>query len=323
MRRRDLLLAGAAGALPGAALAWPERPLHLIVAYPPGGVSDETARLLAQGLAARLKVQVLVENRAGAGGVAAMEALARAAPDGHTLCYAAISPLVFAPLLMKPAYDAQRDFQPVMAVMHTPVLLLAGPGVKAAGLPELLAAARAGAPGSLRWATSGLATVGHMVLEQVAQAAGVAITHVPYKGGGQQLNDALGGQFELLSSNVAPQQLQYLRQGRLKAFAVGAPQRLAALPEVPTLAELGFARANLVSTFGIFAPRGIPPARLRRLNAALNELLREPGLAERLAASSNLPGGGSPQDFALRIEQERERALALARLGSGAERQVP
>lgn len=311
MRRRDLLLAAASTALPGLAQAWPDKPLHLLVAYPPGGVSDETARLLAQGLAARLKAPVLVENRAGAGGVAAMEALARAAPDGHTLCYAAISPLVFAPLLMKPAYDARHDFQPVMAVMHTPVLLLAGPSVKAASLPELLAAARTGPPGGLRWATSGLATVGHMVLEQVAQAAGVAITHVPYKGGGQQLNDALGGQFELLSSNVAPQQLQYLRQGRLKALAVGAPQRLAALPEVPTLAELGFARANLVSTFGIFAPRGIPPARLRRLNSALNNLLHEPELAARLTASSNLPGGGSPQDFVRRIEQERERARAL------------
>lgn len=317
-----MLLAGAAGALPGLARAWPDKPLQLLVAYPPGGVSDETARLLAQGLAARLKVQVLVENRAGAGGVAAMEALARAAPDGHTLCYAAISPLVYAPLLLKPAYDAQRDFQPVMAVMHTPVLLLAGPGVREAGLPELLTAARAARPGSLRWASSGLGTVGHMVLEQVAQTAGVAITHVPYKGGGQQLNDALGGQFELLSSNVAPQQLQYLRQGRLRAFAVGAPQRLAALPEVPTLAELGFPRANLVSTFGIFAPRGIPPARLQGLNALLNELLREPELAARLAASSNLPAGGSPQDFALRIEQEQARAQDLARLHS-VRRQVP
>ena len=309
-RRRELLLAGSAVLLPGLARAWPDKPIHLIVAYPPGGVSDETARLLAQGLSARLKVPVLVENRAGAGGVAAMEALARAAPDGHTLCYSAISPLVFAPLLMKPAYDPQRDFQPVMAVMHTPVLLLAGAGVRANSLADLLAAARA-APGSLRWATSGQATVGHMVLEQVAQTAGVTVTHVPYKGGGQQLNDALGGQFEILSSNVAPQQLQYLRQGRLKAIAVGAPQRLAALPEVPTLAELGFARANLVSTFGIFVPRGVPAARLRRLNALLNELLREPELAERLLASSNLPGGGSPEDFALRIEQERERALSL------------
>jgi len=315
MRRRELLGAAAllAPALARSAparspAAWPERALHLIVAYPPGGVSDETARLLAQGLTTRLKVQVLVENRAGAGGVAAMEALARAAPDAYTLCYSAISPLIAAPLLGKPAYDAQRDFQPVIAVMHTPVLLLAGPQLKAATLAEVLAVARA-APGSVRWASSGLATVGHLVMEQVALAAGVQITHVPYKGGGQQLTDALGGQFEMLSSNVAPQQLDYLRQGRLKAMAVGAPQRLAVLPDVPTLAELGFPDANLVSTFGLFAPRGLPADRLLRLNRLLNELLQQGPLRERLAASSNLAGGGSPQDFAQHIARERERLL--------------
>jgi tripartite-type tricarboxylate transporter receptor subunit TctC len=242
--------------------------------------------------------------------VAAMEALARAAPDGQTLCYSAISPLVYAPLLAKPGYDPQRDFQPVMAVMHTPVLLLAHAGFKPDSLAEVIAAARA-APGRVRWASSGLATVGHLVQAQIAAAAGVEITHVPYKGGGQQLNDALSGQFEMLSSNVAAQQLQYLKQGRLKAIAVGAPQRLAVLPEVPTLAELGQPQANLVSTFGIFAPRGTPPARVQWLNRLLNDLLSQPEMRERLAASSNLPGGGSPEDFALQIELERERSRGL------------
>jgi tripartite-type tricarboxylate transporter receptor subunit TctC len=152
-----------------------------------------------------------------------------------------------------------------------------------------------------------LGTVGHRVLEQVALATGVQITHVPYKGGGQQLNDALGGQFELLSSNVAPQQLEYLRQGRLKAMAVGAPQRLPVLPDVPTLAELGFAQANLMSTFGLFAPRGLPADRLQRLNRLLNALLQQPLMQERLAASSNFAGGGSPAEFARQIQRERER----------------
>lgn len=313
MRRREAL-AGLLLPLSSQALAadWPERPLHLMVAYPPGGVSDETARLLANGLATRLKVQVLVENRAGAGGVAAMEALARSAPDGYTLCYSAISPLLGMPpgsaeaQQPRPAYDALRDFQPVAVVMYTPVLLLAGPQLKAQTLAEAIAAART-EPGSLRWASSGLGTVGHRVLEQVALAAGVQITHVPYKGGGQQLNDALGGQFEMLSSNVAPQQLEYLRQGRLKAMAVGAPQRLSVLPEVPTLAELGFPDANLMSTFGLFAPRGLRPERLQRLNRLVNELLQQPPLRDRLAASSNLPGRGSPEDFAKQIQRERDR----------------
>jgi tripartite-type tricarboxylate transporter receptor subunit TctC len=306
MRRRELL--AAALMPPAAALAtpWPEKPLHLIVAYPPGGVSDETARLLAEGLAEQLKVQVLVENRAGAGGIAAIEALARSAPDGYVLCYSAISPLVTPPLPGRTPRDWLREIQPVIALMHTPVLLLAGPHVKAGTLPELLAAARA-APGSVRWASSGLGTVGHRVLEQVARAAGVQITHVPYKGGGQQLNDALGGQFEMLSSNVAPQQLDYLRQGRLKAMAVGAPQRLPVLPEVPTLAELGFAEANLMSTFGLFAPHGLAADRLQRLNRVFNLLLQQAPMRERLAASSNFAAGGSAADFAQLIERERER----------------
>ncbi|MCX2860524.1 tripartite tricarboxylate transporter substrate binding protein [Paucibacter sp. PLA-PC-4] len=308
------LLLALLAALP--ASAWPERAIRLLVAYPPGGVSDETARLLAQGLSQRLKVPVLVENRAGAGGVAAMEALARAAPDGHTLCYSAISPLVIAPLLGKLAYDAQRDFAPVMRVMDTPVLLLAHAGFKPDSLAELLALARSH-PGRVRWASSGQATIGHLVLEQLKMTARVDITHVPYKGGGQQLNDALSGQFEMLSSNVAPQQLQYVRQGRLKSIAVGAPQRLAALPEVPTLAELGYPTANLVSTFGIFAPQGVPPQRLQRLNELLNEVLAEPELQQRLAASSNLPGGGSARDFERLIERERSRAVSMGLGGMG------
>jgi len=293
-----------------AAEPWPSRPIHLIVAYPPGGVSDDTARALAQGLATRLKVPVVVENRAGAGGVAAMETLARAAPDGYTLAYSAISPLVFAPLAAKPRYDPLRDFAPVLGVMDTPVLLLAHPGFKADTLAELLSLARA-APGSVRWASSGQATVGHMVLEQIRQASGVDITHVPYKGGGQQLNDALGGQFEVLSSNVAGPQLQYVRQGRLKALAVGAPARLAVLPEVPTLAELGFAQANLVSTFAIFAPRGTPADRLALLNRALNSVLLQPEISARMLAVDNIPTGGSPEALARRIAQQRELGRRL------------
>lgn len=312
MRRRTLLKLGGLAPLTARASeeAWPTRPLRLLVAYPTGGVSDETARALAQSVGQILSQPVLVENRAGAGGVAAMETLARSTPDGQTLCYCAISPLVIAPLLGKPAYDALRDFTPVLSVVDTPVLLLAHPGFKPNNMAELIAHAKA-APGQLRWASSGLATVGHQVLEQIMLASGAQITHVPYKGGGQQLTDALSGQFEVLSSNVAAQQLQYLRQGRLKALAVGAPRRLAVLPEVPTLAELGFPGANLVSTFGIFAPRGLATARLQRLNSAFNQALQQRELRERLAQGGNLPTGGSAAEFARHIELQREQARQL------------
>jgi tripartite-type tricarboxylate transporter receptor subunit TctC len=293
---------------------WPTRPLHLLVAYPPGGVSDDTARALAQFMSTRLKVPVIVENRAGAGGLTALESLARAAPDGQTLAYCAISPLVFAPpgssATPRPAFDGQRDIVPVVSIMDTPVLVLAHPSFKADSFAAMIAAARA-APDQLRWATSGHATVGHMVLAQIRAAAGVDIIHVPYKGGGQQLTDAIGGQFELLSSNVASTQLQFVRQGRLKALAIGSPVRLPVLPEVPTLAELGYPEANLVSTFGLFAPRGVPPARLRLINAVVNEALRQPDIRARILDVSNLPTGGGSAAFAARIAKERERALRV------------
>lgn len=286
----------------------------MLVAYPPGGVSDDTARWLCRGLEQRLQSPVIVENRAGAGGVTAMTDLARAAPDGHTLCFCAISPLVYAPLLGPLGFDPQRDVLPVISVMHTPVLVLAHPGFKPDTMAEVVAQARVAA-GSVRWASSGQATVGHMVLEQVRLASGADITHVPYKGGGQQLNDALGGQFEVLSSNVAELQLQYLRQGRLKALAVGAPQRLPVLPDVPTLAEAGYPGANLVSTFGIFAPRGTPASLIGRLNQEFNRLLSAGDLRERVTAASNLVGGGSATDFARHIAAARESSARL--LGRG------
>lgn len=312
IRRRLLLCALAPVALDAArAQPWPTRPIRLVVAYPPGGVSDEMARLLARGLALRLRTAVTVEHQPGAGGVVAMEALSRAPADGHTLCYCAISPLVLAPLLGPLGFDPQRDIAPVIGVMDTPVLVLAHPSFAPSTVAEVVAFARA-APGRVRWASSGLATVGHLVLEQIRAASGADFTHVPYKGGGQQINDALGGQFEIFSSNVAALQIQYVREGRLKAIAVGAPTRLSALPEVPTLAEAGFASANLVSSFGIFAPGATPSAVIARLNHEFNALLAEPELRARLAAVSNLATGGSPDEFRRRIAEALVQARALA-----------
>ena len=315
MLRRGALriaVAAAGGALAGAAAAtrsdeppWPSRPIRLVVAYPPGGVSDEVARSLAEKLAARLGMPVTVDNRAGAGGGLAIEMLARAAPDGHTLCFSAVSPLVLSPHLGRVPYDPLRDIAPVVGVMITPVLLLATPAFGGRRFGDVIAAARA-EPGRLRWATSGQATIGHMVLEQVRAAAGVDIAHIPYKGGGQQINDALSGHFELLSSNVGPLQLDYVKSGRLKALAVGAPSRVEALPDVPTFAELGLPQANLVSLFGIFAPGGTPAAVLDRLNAELNAALRQPDLQRRLLAAGNMPAGGSAAEFARRIAHESE-----------------
>lgn len=303
LKRRALLLS----ALPLAAAgqAWPTRPIRIIVAYPPGGVSDDITRALADQLAAPLGVPVLVENRPGAGGGMAMDLLARSAPDGHTLCFSAISPLTLLPHLGPLKYDPARDIAPVVSVMFTPVLVVGTRALEARSFTDMLATARA-RPGRVRWATSGTGTTGHMVLEQVRRASGADITHIPYKGGGQPLNDALSGQFELLSTNVGAQQLQHVRSGRFKPLAVGAPSRLPVLPQVPTLAELGFAQANLVSLFGIFAPAGTPPAVLQRLNAEFNNALGRPEIRQRLLAVNNVPTGGSAADFAQHIAREAQ-----------------
>lgn len=304
MTARRTLLLGTAAALYAPARAstpWPSRPLRLLVAYATGGVSDDITRVLAERLALRIGVPVVVENRAGAGGALAMAALARAPADGHTLCFSAITPLTVAPLLGPVRYDAQRDIAPVAGVMSTPVLVVATPALAARDLPEALA--RAGTSG-LRWASSGLGTTGHLVMEQVRRASGVAITHVPYKGGSQQISDALGGQFELLSTNVGTVQLGHVRKGRLQALAVGAPARVPVLPAVQTLAEAGFPGANLWSLFGLFAPGDTPTDLREQINTEVNAVLSEPDLQERLTAVNNLPLLDSPRGFAQRIAQE-------------------
>ncbi|KQP12197.1 tripartite tricarboxylate transporter substrate binding protein [Pseudorhodoferax sp. Leaf267] len=301
MDRRALLALMAAPAFAADARPWPVRPVRLLVAYATGGVSDDISRALAQRLAERLGQPVLVENRAGAGGSLAMDVLARAPADGHTLCFSAITPLTLQPVLGPVPYDPLQDIAPVAAVMATPVLVLGTPALAARSMGELVQEA---GRRHVRWASSGHGTTGHLVLERVRSASGMRITHVPYKGGGQQLNEALGGQFEVLSSNVAALQLQYVRQGLLHALAVGAPQRLDVLPEVPTLAEAGFASANLTSLFGLFAPAHTPADVIGRLNAEVHIVLAQPALRERLLAVSNLPGSGSAQDFAQHIARE-------------------
>ncbi|MDP2016342.1 tripartite tricarboxylate transporter substrate binding protein [Hydrogenophaga sp.] len=299
-----LALAGAAALRPGEAQPrWPTRSLRIIVVYPPGGLSDGVARSLAERLALQLGVPVRVENRAGGGGSVGLQALARAKPDGYTLAFSAVSPLTLRPHLGAVGDDPFRDIEPVASVMYTPVLLVGTPAFTGHHFADLLSQARE-RPHALRWATSGLATAGHLVLEQVQVGSGIAVTHIPYKGGGQQLTDALGGQFELLSTNVAPAQLHHIEAGRFKPLAVGAPQRLDVLPQVPTFAELGLPHANVSSLFGLFAPGGTPPALLDRLNTEINQAVQTPGIRERLVASDNLPTTGDRPAFVRRIAEE-------------------
>ena len=304
-RRRAVcgLAACALAPLMARAQAWPAKPIKITVAYPPGGVADAMARLLADKLAPVLGQSVLVDNKAGASGSIGMDAVAKAAPDGYSFGFSAISPLVLNPHLGKSPFDAARDIAPVASVIASPVLLLGTSALAAKDFKELVAAAKA-RPGALRWATSGPASLGHIVLEQVKAGAGVDITHIPYKGGGQQINDALGGQFEVLSVNAGPAVMGNLKAGKLKALAVGSPARLEQLPQVPTLAELGLPAANLASVFGLFAPAGTPAAAIERLNAEVNKLLKDKDVLQKIDAADNVPTGGSAADFAKFIAGE-------------------
>ncbi|ASI68888.1 MULTISPECIES: Bug family tripartite tricarboxylate transporter substrate binding protein [Diaphorobacter] len=314
VRRRVLASLALAAALPLGAQAqtWPAKPIRIIVAYPAGGVSDVVARALGDKLSERLGTPVVVENKAGAGGTIGMDAVAKAAPDGYTLGFSAISPLVLNPHLGTPPYDATRDIVPVASVMYSPVLLLGTQAAKERDFRSLLATAKA-QPGQVRWATSGLASLGHIMLEHIMQGSGVQITHVPYKGGGQQLNDALSGQFEVLSTNAGPAVMQQIKAGKLHPLAVGAPARLTTLPNVPTLGELGLPAANLNSVFGMFAPAGVPAAVLERLNAEINRALALPDIQARLEASDNVPTGGSAEAFRRQIAAESQSNARIIR----------
>lgn len=297
----------------GAGAAWPgSRPIRIVVAYPAGGVSDVVARALADRLSAQLGAPVIVENKAGAGGAIAMDMVAKAPADGYTLGFSSVSPLVLSPHLGRLPYDPVRDIAPVAGVMVSPVLLLATSACTARDFPALVAQAKA-RPGEIRWATSGLASLGHIMLEQIMQGTQAKITHVPYKGGGQQLTDALSGQFEILSTNAGPAVAQQIQAGKLRPLAVGAPQRVESLPGIPTLAELGLPAANLSSQFGIFAPGRLPAPLLERLNAEIQKALAWPELRSRLTATGNVPMAGSSADFARQIAQESQANADIIR----------
>lgn len=285
---------------------WPTaKAIRIVVAYPAGGVSDIVARTLGEKLSEDLKTPVVIENRAGAAGNIGMDVVAKAAPDGYTFGFASISPLTLNPHLMKATYDPYTDIAPVVSVMYSPILLVATPAVAWQDMAGMVEAARS-APGSVTWATSGKGSVGHIMVEQVMRTAKVTMTDVPYKGAGQQMQDALGGQFSVMSINSSPAVAAQIASGKLRPLAVGAPQRLAKYGNVPTLTELGFPQANMTSLFGLYAPAHTSPTIIEQVNAAVNRALKDPKVAELLEGSDNVATGGTTQAFTEDIKRESE-----------------
>jgi tripartite-type tricarboxylate transporter receptor subunit TctC len=278
--------------------------VRVIVPYAPGGTSDAAMRLLAERLAPALGQTVVVENRPGASGTTGVDAMAKST-DGHTFAFSAISPVTLNPHLQKVPYDPLKDVLPVASVMYSPVYFVATGAFTGKSFADVLSQARA-EPGKLNVASSGMGSVGHLMLEQLSRKAGVKFNHIPYKGSGQVINDAAGGQFELFTTNPSPAVNGLIAQGKLRVLAVAAGQRLPGFPEAPTFTELGHPDANLSSVFGVFAPARTPPEAVKRLNAEVNKLLADKEVQERLAKLDNIVSPSTPEQFAARLQREHD-----------------
>ncbi len=296
-----------------AALAqdYPNRPLRLIVPFAAGGATDMLGRELGHRLTERWNKQVIVENRAGAGGAIGLDAGAKAAPDGYTLVMCSSSTLILGPALdPKLPYDPIKSFTPITEAADIPVVFVGHPSLPARTLRELIQLAKA-RPGQLAYASNGTGTTTHIAGELLKRVAGIDMIHVPYKGGGAAISDAVGGQIPLLLGAVSTP-LPHIKSGKLRAFGVTAPKRLRALPEVPTFAETlpGF---EVRQWFGICGPAGMPRAIVTKLSTELTGIITSLASDERILRAGLEPASSTPDAFAAYIKTELERWTRLLR----------
>ena len=291
---------------PALVQGWPSRPVRLLVPFAAGaGINDIMARLVGQHLGAGLGQPVVIENRAGAGGIAGTEAAAKAAPDGYTFLMTNVSLVTSAYLYPKLPYDPQNDFVPVTLVATSPLMLVVHPSVAAKSVQELVALAKAN-PGRLNFGSGGVGSTPHLSAELFKSAAGIGAVHVPYKGGAPALNDLVGGQLSFMIENV-PGTMPFVKQGRLRALAITSAQRSPLEPALPTMVESGVPGYEVVGWQGLFAVAGTAPDIVARLQADVGKVLRLPEVRERLAALGAEPVGSTPEEFGAFIRAERTR----------------
>jgi len=296
----------AAAATGTAAQGWPEKPVRIIATFAPGGLVDTSARAVAEPLSALLGQPVVVENRAGAGGNLGTQAVAQAAPDGYTLLLAYDGTLVINPhIYSKIPFDTLKDFAPVTKLGDATLILVAHPSVPAKDLAQFLAVAKSAAK-PYPYGTSGTGNTTHLVGELLKQRAGIALEHIPYKGGGPAVTDLIGGQIPLVFTAVASAQ-QHVKAGRLVALGVPSAKRSSSLPDVPTFQESGIADFDVASWVGISAPAGTPRPIIERLHRDLTTVLRQPQVRERYAALGIEPVGNSPSEFTAQIRADLAR----------------
>lgn len=322
MQRRHFLALGGSAAIapfaaPSAATAqtaghWPGKPIRIVIPYAAGGVTDNVGRKLCEQMGKALGQPLVVENKAGAGGTLGMAEVARAQPDGYLLALSAISPLTLSPHLMKLPYDPQKDIAAVAPMMYSPVYVLATPAFTGKSWDELVAQARA-RPDSIRFATSGIGSVGHIMLEQIQAKLGIRMIHVPYKGVGQTVNDAVGGHFEIMLGNPFGTINGLLQQGTLRLLATTGPQRAPNQPQAATLAELGVPEANLTSLFGFLAPGKTPPAIIGQLARTIHAQLQQDDIRQLMRSTDNVPLQMEPDAFAALLRKESQSNAEIIR----------
>ena len=289
------------------AQTYPNRPLRIVVPFVAGGTTDIFSRMAAQHLNDAWKQPVVIDNRAGAAGNIGTELVAKATPDGYTLLMASPGFVINSSLHKRAGFDPLKDFAPVIFVALTPLVVTVHPTVPAKTLSELIELARR-QPGKLNFASAGSST--HLAAELLKSRANIEITHIPYKGTAPATADLIGGQVQMMLDNIQAV-LPHIRGGRLRGLAVTSLQRAAQAPDLPTVAESGYAGFRAASWFGLTAPAGTPPAVVEQLNREVNRMLARNDVRTRMANIGAEPGSGSAQDFRRFIEQETDKWAKL------------
>ncbi len=299
------LAACALGTAPASA-EYPDKPVRIIVPYPPAGTTDILARLIGTRLAERLKQPFVVENRAGAGGSIGTVAVAKSPADGYTLLMATLNTHgINSALIKNLAYDAVKDFAPITIVGNTPNVLLTNPAVPAKNLAELLALAHA-KPGSLNFGSTSLGGSPHMSGELLKAMADINIVHVPYKGAGPMLVDLIGGQVQIGFDNL-PSSIGHIRSGKVRAIAITLAKRFPGAPDIPTMAESGLPGYEVSAWFGLLAPAGTPKPVIDTLYRNIADILAQPEVVKQLLDLGAEPGGNTPEAYAQQVVAEVEK----------------
>ncbi|AUL16303.1 Bug family tripartite tricarboxylate transporter substrate binding protein [Bordetella bronchiseptica] len=321
MQRRNVILGLSLAAILAAPLAagvahaqdaYPNKPIRLIVPFPPGGTTDIVGRLFADKLSKELGQTVVVENRGGAGGSIGSAFVASSAPDGYVLGIATVSthginPAIYTNL----PFDAEKDFTPISNLAAVPNIMVVNPKVPAKTIEDFIKLAKS-QPGKLTYASAGNGSVSHMMGEMFKMASGTDLMHVPYRGVGPALNDTLAGQVDVLYDNL-PSSLPHVQSGALVPLAVAAPQRVAALPNVPTFAEAGLQPVNDSSWFGLVAPAKVPQPVIDKLYAAVVKVSAEDDVKKRLEGLGAAPVANTPAEYAKQISEEIAKNKRIAK----------